>query len=104
MIKTLIFGILILGTTTAMAAGLNCSFESDGENGQVNVVISGSEADLNLSYNGKKEVHKKCKVSKDDFGQLVDCTVLDKDLMVLVNEESGGIMSSALDLYVDLDC
>ena len=102
--KTLILVLLMLGSTSVMAASYNCTFDNDGEDGQISLNISGSSAELTLTYDGNKKEYKKCKVSKDDFGRLSDCSELDQDLMVLVNEESGGIMSSTLDLYVDLEC
>lgn len=102
--KLLIVLLTLCFCTFAQAKSYSCEYENNGDLKKLEVSIDGKAAQLKIA--GKE--YKKCKVDKDEFGQLVDCSELDLDLMVLVNETqestTGGIMSSTFDLFVDLEC
>lgn len=108
--KKLIVSILVLifSISTALAATHKCEFEHEDKEGTINIDISGETAKLDLNYDGNKSSYKKCNVSNDQFGTLVDCSELDFDLMVIINKDDVnngvGIMTESLGVYSNGDC
>ena len=102
--KVLILVVALMTSTLCFGKSYTCEYENDGNDHKLSVSIDGGKASLNI----QNKNYKDCKAEKDEFGTLVDCSAMELDLMVLVNDgsegTSGGIMSSTFDLFVDLEC
>jgi hypothetical protein len=92
----------------AMATTYNCTYELESSEYALKITTRGNKAKININIAGKKKKYSKCSVNQDDFGTLIDCSNHRLDLMILLNESddsnSGGIMSSTHDLFLDIQC
>lgn len=95
---------LLTFSLCAFSAMHSCQFESDSSDGSISVDLKGTLAEVTLKRRGSEKKYTNCKISKDEFGNMFDCNQGDIDFMVIVNEDTGGIMSSTEELYEDLDC
>lgn len=102
--KYLLMSVLVIFSLSALSATHSCQFESDEGEGSIAVDLKGTLAEVVLKYDGDEKKYSKCTISKDEFGKMFDCSGGDIDFMVIVNEDSGGIMSETEKLYEDLDC
>lgn len=85
-----------------------CSYEKNGKDYPVKVYTQRKSTRVIVYTERSKERFHNCSYIRDDFGKLFDCSSHKLDLMILIGKdkgiESGGIMSSTLDLFLDLKC
>ncbi len=107
--KKLIYTIMALTVMNgSLAQEYKCVFISDNESDGVSISMSQKNANVTVIYEDKKHQYKSCKVEKDDVGVLIDCSAGSLDFMILLNNQvspaAGGIMSSSLNLFSDINC
>ena len=85
-----------------------CEFVSDNPSDELKISLDKSEATVLVKFENQKHEYSKCKLEKDDVGVLIDCSAGRLDFMILLNNQvspaAGGVMSSSLNLFTDINC
>jgi hypothetical protein len=104
----LLIALILCIPTLAMSKSYNCTYDLDDSSYSIKVSTRGKKAKVSLNLQTKTKKYSKCAITKDDFGTLIDCSNHKIDLMILLNDSdgsnSGGIMSSTHDLFLDIQC
>lgn len=80
----------------------HCLIDDPDLSGRIAIVKS----EIQINLNDKIIKFNNCDSQKDDYGLTLNCD--DDDFIILINNElspaTGTVMSTSLDLFVDLDC